>query len=244
MSRSLLVIGAGLAGLFASVVAARRGAAVRLLAEGRGGLSLSHGCIDLWRDGDLRFSLAGLDRTHPLRLAGWPAIESSFAAFLEFMREAHLPYAGSLDRTWRLPTALGAIHPTAGAPVSLASGSLDDPEPVSIGQLAALRDFSAPLVAAGLRSQGVEVRGIVELDLPSPASPQNQNPQDVAALFDTADYRHQITSLWKPKLRGVRRLGLPAVLGAIGPWRPSPRSKPIWASSRSRSRRCLLRCPD
>jgi glycerol-3-phosphate dehydrogenase subunit B len=213
MTRSLLVIGAGLAGLFASVLAARRGAAVRLIAEGRGGLTLSHGCIDLWRNGDLRFSLAGLDRTHPLRLAGWPVVESSFAAFLEFMQEARLPYAGRLDRSWRLPTALGAIHVTAGAPVSLASGSLDDPEPVSIGRLKTLRDFSAPLVAAGLRSQGVDVRGIVELDLPPPGSPRDLYPQEVAALFDSADYRHQVVSVWKPRLRGVRRLGLPAILG-------------------------------
>jgi len=213
MSKSLLVIGAGLAGLFASVLAARRGASVRLIAEGRGGLALSHGCIDLWRDGELRFSLARLDRSHPLRLAGWPALESAFAAFLEIMHEARLPFAGSLDRVWRLPTALGATHITSGAPVSLASGTLDDPEPISIGNLPALRDFSAELVAAGLRSQGVDVRGIVELELPQPRSLRDLYPQEIADLFDDPDYRAQVVSAWKPKLRGVRRLGLPAVLG-------------------------------
>jgi len=115
--RSLLVIGAGLTGLFAAVVAARRGAAVRLITEGRGGLVLSHGCIDIWRDGDLRFSLGRLDRSHPLRIAGWSALEAAFAAFLEILHDVHLPYAGSLDRRWRLPTALGTTHITAAAPV-------------------------------------------------------------------------------------------------------------------------------
>jgi glycerol-3-phosphate dehydrogenase subunit B len=213
MSRSLLVIGAGLTGLFAAVVAARRGAAVRLITEGRGGLILSHGCIDIWRDGDLRFALGRLDRSHPLRIAGWSALEAAFAAFLEILHDVHLPYAGSLDRRWRLPTALGTTHITAAAPVSMTSGSLDDSKPIHIGHLPGLRDFSGALAAAGLRAQGVDVRGIIELDLPQGRSPRDLYPQEVAALLDDEGYRNEAVSAWKPKMRGVHRLGLPAVLG-------------------------------
>ena len=213
MRKSLLVIGAGLAGLFAAIVAARRGAAVRLITEGRGGLTLSHGCIDIWRDGDLRLSLGRLDRSHPLRVAGWSALEAALAAFLEIMHDVHLPYAGSLDRRWRLPTALGTTHITAAAPVSMTSGSLDDSKPIHIGHLPALRDFSGPLAAAGLRAQGVDVRGIIELGLPQGRSPRDLYAQEIAALLDDQEYRSQVASSWKPKMRGVQRLGLPAVLG-------------------------------
>jgi len=119
-AKSLLIVGAGLTGLYASILAARRGASVRLIAEGRGGLALSHGCIDIWRDGDLRFSIGRLERGHPLRQAGLASIETALAAFLDLMHEAPLAYVGGMGRIWRLPTALGAAHTTAGVPVSLA----------------------------------------------------------------------------------------------------------------------------
>jgi glycerol-3-phosphate dehydrogenase subunit B len=213
VSKSVLVIGAGLGGLFAAVLAAQRGAAVRLIAQGRGGLSFSHGCIDVWRDGDLRFALGRLDRAHPLRLAGWSALEQALAAFLELMVAARHPYAGTLDRRLRLPTALGSEHVTASAPVSLASGSLDDPTPIHLGHLPALRDFSGALAGAGLRRHGVDVRAIVELPLPEATSPRDLYAHDVAALLEDSAYRQEVAGVWRKAVGGARRLGLPAVLG-------------------------------
>jgi glycerol-3-phosphate dehydrogenase subunit B len=213
MSRSLLVIGAGLTGLFAAILAARRGAAVRLIAEGRGGLALSHGCVDVWRDGDLRFALGRLDRSHPLQAAGLAALESAFEAFFEMMRAARLPYVGSLDRSWRLPTALGSVHTTAGAPVTMASGSLDEQSPIHVGQVPGLRDFSAPLAAAGLQARGADVRGTIDLSLPESPAPRDLYAQDIALRLEDDGYRRELSDAWKPRLRGVRRLAVPAILG-------------------------------
>lgn len=213
MSKSLLVVGAGLAGLFASIVAARRGASVRLIAEGRGGLSLSHGCIDIWRNGDVRFSLGGLDRGHPLRLAGASAIEASLAAFLDLMHEISLAYVGGVDRPWRLPTPLGSPHMTAAAPASLASGSLDDPRPIHLGRLPALRDFSADLAFAGLRSQGIDVRGPIELPLPGNPEGRDLYAHDIGLRLEDPSCLTETGALWKSQMRGVRRLGLPSIVG-------------------------------
>jgi glycerol-3-phosphate dehydrogenase subunit B len=213
MSKSLLVVGAGLSGLFSAVLAARRGATVRLIAEGRGGLILSHGCIDIWRDGGLRFSLGRLDRTHPLRIAGWAGLDAAFTAFLDMMHDAHLPYSGSLDQGWRLPTGLGATHITAGAPVSMASGSLDDSRPIHIGQPAGLRDFSAALAAAGLSSRGAEVRGTIDLPFPGPSPARELYAQEIAMRLEDDAYRMEVGAAWKQRMHGVHRLGLPAVLG-------------------------------
>lgn len=213
MSKSLLVVGAGLSGLFGAILAARRGAAVRLIAEGRGGLTLSHGCIDIWRDGDMRFSLERLDRGHPLRLAGWASLEAAFAAFLDLMHECHLSYAGSLERKWRLPTAMGSVHITSAAPVSLASGSLDEAGPIHIGGLVALRDFSASLAAAGLRAQGADVAGTIDLLLPDASTPRDLYAQEIGVRLEDESYRRAVADTWRPRLRGVRRLGVPAVLG-------------------------------
>ncbi|HMK07449.1 MAG TPA: FAD-binding protein, partial [Anaerolineales bacterium] len=213
MSRSLLIVGAGLSGLFAAVHAARRGASVRLIAEGRGGLALCHGCIDVWHDGDIRFALGRLDREHPLRLAGREALEQALEAFLHDMQACQLPFAGSLDRTWRLPTAVGSVHETTAAPVSMTAGSLDDPGGIHLGQLTGLRDFSAHLAAAGLRSMAVEVRGTIELPLPSSPTARDLYASEIALALEEEGYRHEVARLWKPKTAHVRRLGLPAVLG-------------------------------
>jgi glycerol-3-phosphate dehydrogenase subunit B len=214
LNKSLLVVGAGLTGLFASIVAARRGASVRLSAEGRGGLSLSHGCIDIWRDGDVRFSLARLDRKHPLRLAGIGSLDAALAAFLDMMHEAKLSYVGGLDRTLRLPTAVGSVHTTAASPVSLATGSLDDPRPFYLGRLVSLRDFSAGLAAAGLQAMGMDVRGIVDLPLPGPPAPRDLYAHEIALRLEEPEFLHETARMWKEHVHGVRRLGIPAVAGA------------------------------
>ena len=212
-AKSLLIVGAGLTGLYASILAARRGASVRLIAEGRGGLALSHGCIDIWRDGDLRFSIGRLERGHPLRQAGLASIETALAAFLDLMHEAPLAYVGGMGRIWRLPTALGAAHTTAGVPVSLAGGSLDDARPIHIGHIPGLRDFSAELAAAGMRRLGTNVRGTIELPLPGGPPARDLYPHDIGVLLEGADFLETTARQWKTRMRGVTRLGIPAVAG-------------------------------
>jgi glycerol-3-phosphate dehydrogenase subunit B len=205
VSKSVLVIGAGLGGLFAAVLAAQRGAAVRLIAQGRGGLSFSHGCIDVWRDGDLRFALGRLDRAHPLRLAGWSALEQALAAFLELMVAARHPYAGTLDRRLRLPTALGSEHVTASAPVSLASGSLE-PTPIHLGPSA-------------LRFLRFRRRGLrCTVDAWATVDPCRRKAISLRTLRTTRPpraqrYRQEVAGVWRKAVGGARRLGLPAVLG-------------------------------
>ena len=52
----VIVVGAGLAGLFAGALAARRGARTLVVARGQGGLPLGPGTIDVWGytdEGDL-----------------------------------------------------------------------------------------------------------------------------------------------------------------------------------------------
>ncbi len=211
MSASLLIVGEGLAGLFSAVSAARRGAAVRLIAEGRGGLSLSHGCIDVWRDGDVRFAAKSLGRAHPLSDLARQTFLAAVGEFLQLMHEARLPYAGGLDRTLRLPTAMGSVHITSAAPFSLAAGSLDDPTPFHLGRITGLRDFSAELAASGLRAHGVDVAGTI--DLPIPPKARDLYAQDLGRLLEDRAYRDAVCMDWAQHMRGVTRLGLPAVLG-------------------------------
>jgi glycerol-3-phosphate dehydrogenase subunit B len=211
MNDTLLIVGEGLTGLFSAVLAARRGAAVRVIAEGRGGLSLSHGCIDVWRGGGPRSSARFFGRGHPLAALTPEPLEAAFSEFLSLMQEVDLPYSGSLESMLRLPTALGAVHATNAAPLTLAGGTLDDHSPIHLGQIAGLRDFSADLAGSALRARGIDVAGTVVLPVPDRAP--DFYAHDLALQLEDLASRTAICSDWLPTLRGVRRLGLPAVLG-------------------------------
>lgn len=210
---SVIVVGEGLAGLFAATLAARRGAGVRLVAQGRGGLSLSHGCVDVWRDGDARFSTGRMGTHHPLTVAGRQALEAGLSEFARITAEAALPYVDHFEQGLHLPTSVGTIHHTAAAPVGLAYGNLRDRTPFHLGDIAGLSDFSAGLAAAGMRQRGLPVAGAVSLPLPPGPVRDRVEPLALARRLEDPGYRAQVIDLWRSHLHGAHRLGLPAVLG-------------------------------
>lgn len=217
MSDSVIVVGAGLAGLTAALLARSRGLEVRIIAEGRGSLSLSHGCVDVWRDGPLSGAAGDLSPHHPLRRAGSAGMQAALDEFLTLIHAAGLPYHAATASPLRLPTATGSIHQTTAAPFSLANGSLDETGPIHIGRIPEIRDFSAGLVASGLRSRGVANVAVVDLPLPPAAAGRDASPQRIASRLDRPSVREALCRDWAPRLRGVRRLGLPALLGLAQP---------------------------
>ena len=117
--RDAVVIGAGLAGLAASIRLAQRGAQVTLVTKGIGGLQLGQGTIDalgyapefVERPLEAITQLAADHPTHPYARLGASCVEQS----LEWIRELLGPerLLGSADTNVRIPTALGALRPTA-----------------------------------------------------------------------------------------------------------------------------------
>src|SRR5512137_2261317 len=104
----VIVVGAGLAGMFAGALAARRGARTLVVARGQGGTHLGPGCIDVWgyeaappQTEDRRAarplaarllatrllatspaaSLAQLPAGHCLAVVGLPALEAALNEF-------------------------------------------------------------------------------------------------------------------------------------------------------------------
>ncbi|HET7011345.1 MAG TPA: FAD-binding protein, partial [Anaerolineales bacterium] len=151
----IIIVGQGLAGLFAANVAASRGLQVTLVAQGRGGLSLSHGCLDLGRT--------------PLRPFPDQSLSSALAIFLDLAASRGLRFTGEDGAALRLPTAAGTMRATQYAPESLARGDLQEARPAWIANLAGFRDFDAGVVVRGLRDSGLEAQAVT-LPLPSPAA--------------------------------------------------------------------------
>jgi glycerol-3-phosphate dehydrogenase subunit B len=209
----LLIVGAGLTGLFAAALASKRGAKVTVIAEGRGALEVSHGCIDVFGSMLAADALPRMPRDHPYSLAGLEALESASEVLLRIADEGGNPYLGSLRQILKLPTGLGAIRPTSLAPRTMSVGDLSDESQVAIAGFATFRDFYAPLVADNLRQAGIRVSPVLELPLVDAPRHRDAYATDLARLFDDARFREEIARAWKPRLTSIRRLGLPAVLG-------------------------------
>ena len=224
----VIVVGAGLAGLFAGALAARRGARTLVIGRGLGGTHLGSGAIDVWGH-----TAAGLPAEnplaeaqhlagpgHPLTLAGWPALEGGLAELQGLSTAAGYPLEGQPDRNHFLPTALGAVRPTCLAPQSFVAGELRESTELALGQFAGFRDFFADYAVANLNAAGHAARA-VSLELPYGPTRRDAFATDLARLLDRASYRASAAQLWRPALKGVARLGLPAVLGvgeAMAAW--------------------------
>jgi glycerol-3-phosphate dehydrogenase subunit B len=209
----IIVVGAGLTGLFASILAAERGAKVMLVTRGRGGLTLSHGCIDVWGRSSPSRALSHLRSNHPYRLAGVESLHTGLEFVKVLGQQSNYPFIGSISRNLRLPTALGAIHTTAVAPQSVALGDLKDNTPIAIAGVDGLRDFFPEFVAANLRSAGIAIDSTFQLPLPLPPSQHDRYSTDLARSFEDPDFRAEIARIWKPHLSSIKRLGLPAIVG-------------------------------
>jgi glycerol-3-phosphate dehydrogenase subunit B len=227
----LVVVGAGLAGLFAGVLAARRDLRTLVIARGNGGTHVGPGTIDVWgyqagtraalADSPMA-ELARLDNPrHPLNLAGRPALEAALAEFRTICAESGYALSGSLDHNFHTPTAVGAVRPSCLVPESFAAGDVRAAGELTLADIPGFRDFYAGLAAANLRAADFHARA---LNLPLPRLPARRETfaTDLARLFDQPAYRAEVAERWRPALTGVTRLGLPAVLGLRPPaaaWR-------------------------
>jgi glycerol-3-phosphate dehydrogenase subunit B len=224
--RDTIVIGAGLAGLMGALALAQAGRAPLLLAKGQGATHWTGGTIDVWGDADspraALLNLIAQRPEHPYARVGVAGITEALDNFRGLMEAAHYPYVGSLDRNVLLPTALGALRPTALLPATMAAGDArlsggDDKGPqLLIAGFRELRDFFPPLVAANLSAQGITARGAY-LKLPPTNRKLDFNTRTFAQLFDDPAFRQDVGRQLRELKGDATRIGLPAVLGLRDP---------------------------
>jgi glycerol-3-phosphate dehydrogenase subunit B len=207
----VVVVGSGLAGLFAGVLAARRGARTLVVARGVGGTHVGTGTVDVWGE-EGRKKEEGRRKEHPLELAGERALRAGLAELQALCVSAGYPLIGELGRNHVLPTALGAARPTGLAPQSFLAGDLHRADELTIARLPGFRDFYADLMAANLLAQGHAAHALT-LELPPPQPQRDLFATDLAHRFDNPNYRAEVARLWHAALKGVTRLGVPAILG-------------------------------
>lgn len=210
----VLVVGGGLSGLFAACLTSRQNMITTLVMRGRGGLTLSHGAVELFSRSSPSRSIAKLDPPHPFALAGFTNLSEGIKAFLEITGDEGLPFEGGRSTNRHILTATGDARRVAYIPSGYLAG---DPkilnEPISLGAFSSLRDFQAHYLHTNPASAANHVEKVVELPLLHPFSHRDLYPQDAARMFDDLEWTVENARAWKPHLVGARRLGLPAVLG-------------------------------
>ncbi|MCB8945015.1 MAG: glycerol-3-phosphate dehydrogenase subunit GlpB [Ardenticatenaceae bacterium] len=221
MNESILVIGAGLAGLTAAWQTAVSGHQTRLIAKGWGTTHWHAGCVDVlgYYGGQLVTSpkeVMGqlvIERPqHPYALVGLDVLAAALAALQTLCAEAGYPLHGSLERNWLLPTAVGAARPTCLAPETMIAGDLSQDTPMLIVGFQQFGDFYAQMAAANLAAQGIPARGIM-LDLPTLAERKVLTGVILAQLMEQPAFRAEVARAVKPHMGEAARVGFPAVLG-------------------------------
>jgi glycerol-3-phosphate dehydrogenase subunit B len=223
----VVVLGSGVAGLTAATRLAEGGARVCVLAKGVGSTHLAPATVDV-----LGHDPSGLVESpasalpgfvaahpdHPYALAGVDAIEPALEWFSGLIERGPQPgyrYVGSLERNHLLPTAIGAVRPSALVPETMAEGDAgDSPAPVCVVGIRALRDFQSSLCAGNLRRAGITARA-VELDLD--VGRVEVNSLGLARKLDDRRFRAAFAAELTMLLRPGERVALPAVLGLQDP---------------------------
>jgi glycerol-3-phosphate dehydrogenase subunit B len=225
MTRDVVVVGAGLAGLAAAVRLAEEGRSVLVIAKGFGATHLAPPAIDVLGyspDGEAVESpargLAALVQAspdHPYARVGTETVAGALDWCMTSLSQ--LRYTGGLEANLLLPTAVGAAKPTALCPATMAGGDLRLGGRIAIVGLRGLKDFYAPYIADNLghAARAFDVTVTVRaLEL----TPQLDGERDVgglgfAARFERLEFRDEIVEKLRTLLAPGERAGLPAVLG-------------------------------
>ncbi|MBI1257790.1 MAG: anaerobic glycerol-3-phosphate dehydrogenase subunit A [Chloroflexi bacterium] len=189
----IVVVGAGLAGLTAALIAVEAGAKVEVVAQGQGALTLHPGWIET---GDVE-ALAQ-DSAHPYHHAA-----ESLAAGL-----AQVDAVVGLRPASQLVTALGGLREAAFT-VGVTYAPLIKPLIVGFD---GWRDFYAGMITDNLCRAGIDAAALT-IDMPDLGGNFDNWTVDLANYLDTPDGLMHLVVQVKPKLDGAISVGLPAVLG-------------------------------
>ncbi|MFC6962324.1 glycerol-3-phosphate dehydrogenase subunit GlpB [Halocatena marina] len=218
ISEDVVVIGGGLSGGVAALVAARTGASVRLISHKESTLRHASGLIDVLGylpDGTGPIvnpfdALDELPNEHPYSVVGETAVREGLTIFDEIVGEMYA--GGHTDTNALVPTQGGTVKPTARYPQSVAAGLASDERDMLLVGFEALSDFDAPLAAEHLAAAGVpfETQGVT-VQFPEDLRDDARITRFATALERDSNTR-ALADAVESHLDGAERVGFPALL--------------------------------
>ncbi len=221
----LMVIGAGMAGMSATLFAAQHDLHV-VQAGLTGEVIYASGVFDLlgvyppeerrlrnnpWNALD---DLVTAEPLHPYARLAPDAIRTAMDTLTAYLAEIGLPYKGHRNRNTNLLTPVGTVKRTYRVPESMWAGSqaLAAKAPCLIVDLVGMRGFSANQMVATLGSIWPDLR-TATIDVPGTEVQGPKYPEHVARMLEVESERERFAEAIAPHVNGAAYVGLPAVLG-------------------------------
>lgn len=228
---SVVVMGAGIAGLTAAIRLRQAGHLVTLVSKGIGGLQLSQGTLDvlgyapdrvdnpLAVIADDPFEKGSQEGDHPYSIIGAEAVRQGVEYMAQLVGENLL--VGDPEKNYLFPTAVGAMRPTNFAQPSMVNGHCEPGKQFLIVGFRQLKDFYPQFVAGNLQRATFEWGGTVEaralsLDFEVRESEVDSSALVFARALENPVKLRQLADEIRPHVARGEVVGLPAILGVNG----------------------------
>jgi glycerol-3-phosphate dehydrogenase subunit B len=221
----LCIIGAGLAGLAATLFAANRGLSCVEVGQ-TGEINFSSGFLDLlgvhpvdekhvWTD-----PWAGIDALvrdipeHPYARLPKEDIQSALEEILTFLNQAGLPYRRRTNQNIDVLTSLGNLKSTYCVPHTMWNGveALENNPDCLLIDIRGLKGFSARQIAAALKPEWPDVR-TARISFPDTDHLNEVYPEHMASGLILHKNREKLARTLRPHIKDAQIVGLPAILG-------------------------------
>ena len=219
----LLVIGSGIAGMAASLFAARRG--IDTIQVGMTGeINFASGVLDLlgvhpvgshqpWDNPwEAIERLIRDEPRHPYARIGAATIRQSMEDFIGFLNAAQMPYRFNPSKNTRILTPLGTLKTTYAVPETMAAmePAWTQKTACLLVDFPGLKGFSARQIKATLQPHWPDLQAV---RLPFPGLHGELQTERMARRLETVEARKTLGDALRHRLGDARVVGLPAVLG-------------------------------
>ncbi|UCG14701.1 MAG: glycerol-3-phosphate dehydrogenase subunit GlpB [Deltaproteobacteria bacterium] len=222
----LIVIGAGLAGMAATIFAVENGLTTIQVGSSVGEMLFASGALDLlgihpveqqkeWLDPWAGVSTLSRDcPKHPYALLGLESIRRAMDQFVDFLENAGLSYRGWPEGNALLPTCAGTIKITYRVPQTMWPGvtGFKQKLPALIVDFQGMKDFSARQMVETLGSRWPGLRSR-RLDFTRQVPGVDRDNALMAEALNSQEVRTDLAGAIRPLLQGAELVGIPAVLG-------------------------------
>ena len=217
----VIVIGGGLAGLTAALVAADAKRSVTLLAKGVGTLAFGGGVIDVLGqyEGHIvknpQQEIGDLLGTHPYSIMGIPAVATGITYLQQLCASEGYPLDGTLQHNFMVPTAAGTLKPSCLVPKTMNATGLEEASVIKVVTFAGLKDFYPPMIINGLKqvpAYNNKQYGTVVIQAGLPGG-RDVRALDIARWLDTEQGQVEFLRQLQNSVQPGDYLLLPPVLG-------------------------------
>lgn len=220
----ILIIGAGISGLFAACIAAEKGKKVQMLSYGAGTLTIGGGIIDvLGYDDEGKFqsnplqAMENVQPKHPYAKVGAKTAKAALESFLRITKEMGYPYIGSPEKNIWLPTAIGNFKPTCLVPKTMNTEAFFAADNILVVGFDTMKDFYATMAVNNMKNRFAGKKNveefIVALNFEYGRDLRDISALDVAAWLETEKGQQAFVNQVKPHVKDNMAIVLPPVLG-------------------------------